>query len=351
MNETLRRCLEDLEERIDPEQEQALWDQWKCYARGEWQEDIFSPRRTKGAPARVDWPKISVNAALDDFDQMALQQLRECSDHLEKGSGGILNVRCNYGTGIMPLLFGVEPFVMPGELDTLPTTLPFHDSGRIDAIIEAGVPDLESGIGRKVFDMARHFQEAFRPYPKVQRWVPIYHPDLQGPLDICELLWGSEIFMALYTDGDRVHRLLNLVTDTYIAYMREWAKVVPFAEDFNSHLGLLIRGKIMLRDDSAMNVSPDLFDEFARPYDQRLLDEFGGGAVHFCGRGDHYIPFLTKMENLTAINMSQPEYNDMEKIYSCTVDRGINIVGFDRNAANEAKAQGRSFNGRLHCHV
>jgi len=49
------------------------------------------------------------------------------------------------------------------------------------------------------------------------------------------------------------------------------------------------------RIDPAMNLSPGMVSEFALPYDQRLLDAFGG-AVHFCGRGDHYgvIPCLGK---------------------------------------------------------
>ena len=63
---------------------------------------------------------------------------------------------------------------------------------------------------------------------------------------------------------------------------------------------------IMLRDDSAMNVSGGLFEEFVRPYDQRLLDEFGGGAIHFCGRGDHYIGRMSRMQGLRAVQQRRP---------------------------------------------
>ena len=105
----------------------------------------------------------------------------------------------------------------------------------------------------------------------------------------------------------------------------------------------------MLRDDSAMNLSPRMFDTFIKPYDGRLLREFGGGAIHFCGRGDHYIKRASEIEGLTTINMSQPEYNKMDVIFDNTVDKGINIVGLPRDAAEAALSQGRDLRGRVHC--
>jgi uroporphyrinogen-III decarboxylase len=112
---------------------------------------------------------------------------------------------------------------------------------------------------------------------------------------------------------------------------------------------MLHKGRIMIRDDSAMNLSPEMFDEFIKPHDQRLLSEFGGGAVHFCGRGDHYIDRLTRMEGLYAVNLSQPECNDMERIFRHTVDRGIRLIGLQRLAAENALRRGRELGGRVHC--
>jgi uroporphyrinogen-III decarboxylase len=162
------------------------------------------------------------------------------------------------------------------------------------------------------------------------------------------VVWGSSIFYAIYDQPELVHDLLEIVTQTYIRCMRAWLKVVPFREGYNAHWGLLHKGNIMLRDDSAMNLSPDMFDTFIRPYDQRLLDEFGGGAIHFCGKGDHYIERLSQMKGVYAIHMSQPEYNDMETMYSHTVDKGINVLGLRGEVAAESLAQGRALHGRVH---
>ena len=94
-----------------------------------------------------------------------------------------------------------------------------------------------------------------------------------------------------------------------------------------------------------MNLSPALFEEFARPYDSRILRRYGG-CVHFCGRGDHFIAACCAQEGLTAINLGQPELNEMETIYRATVDRGLRILGFP--AAFGSAARERGVHGRLH---
>jgi hypothetical protein len=98
-----------------------------------------------------------------------------------------------------------------------------------------------------------------------------------------------------------------------------------------------------------MNLSRDMYDAFIRPYDQRLLNELGGGAVHFCGRGSHYIASTCEMDRMHAINLSQPELNEMETVYSNTVDKGIKLLGLGREHAEAALAAGRDLRGCVHC--
>ena len=354
MNPTLRQCLDDLEARIDPRQEEDLLQQWIAFSRGQFKGDIFSPTRPRPAPPGVEWPRISVNAALVDPDAMALQQYGACSQELAAGSGAIMNVRCNYGTSLIPLLFGVEPFLMEEELDTLPTSQPLNDVDAIRRIVDAGVPELRGGYTERVLEMGERYTKIAADaskYPNVGQHVHIYHPDLQGPMDICEVVWGSTIFYAMYDRPELVHALLEIVTQTYSRFMRAWLEVVPFETHGNTHWGFFHQGNIMLRDDSAMNLSPDMFDEFVRPYDQRLLDEFGGGAIHFCGKGDHYVDRLPKMAGVYAVHMSQPEYNDMERMLAHTAHAGINLIGLQPEAAEAAVASGRDLRGRVQAYL
>ena len=144
-----------------------------------------------------------------------------------------------------------------------------------------------------------------------------------------------------------VRQLLELVTRTYVAFLREWETIVPMAADGNVHWGCYRRWKIMLRDDSAMNVSPDIFEEFIKPYDQHLLNECGGGAIHFCGRGDHFIAGMGQMTGLYAIHMTQPHLNDMDLILRNTVDKGINLIDLAPAGWEQAVANGRNLHGRV----
>lgn len=348
MNAHLQKCLDDLEARIDPQQEEQLEREWTDFGEGLYQNGIFMPQRGCPSAPTFEWPQVSVNAALADKDTMAIQQYGMCSQMLDDGSGYVMNVRCNFGTSIIPLLFGVELFVMDKETNTLPTSWPLNDVDAIKRILDSGVPEIRGGYTEPVLEMGAFYADIAERYPKIGRFVHIYHPDFQGPMDICEVVWGSTLFYAIYDQPELVHALLEIVTQTYMRFMRAWLDVVPFQPGFNAHWGFLHKGNIMLRDDSAMNLSPDMFDQFIRPYDQRLLNEFGGGAIHFCGKGDHYIEHLSQMDHVYAIHMSQPEYNDIETMYKHTVDRGINVLGLQSEVAQASVAKGRDLHGRVH---
>ena len=349
MNRKLGVYLDDLEERIDPQVEEQLMDEWTDFTQDRFRGTLFSPKRSRSAAPGVEWPRVPVNAALEDDDMMVLQQYGMCSAQLGSGSGDLMNVRSNYGTSIIPLLFGVELFVMAEETNTLPTSLPLHDTDAIKRIVDRGVPDIRQKYMAKVLNMGDYYAEIASKYPKIGQYVHIYHPDLQGPMDIGEVIWGASLFYALYDQPDLVKAFLEIITETYIQCLNAWTEIVPFRKKGSAHWGLFHKGNIMLRDDSAMNLSLEMFNEFIRPYDQRLLNEFGGGAIHFCGRGDHYAPALAKMDHLYAINLSQPEYNTMETIYANTIDQGIKIVGLNREAGEKAVTRGRDLRGQVHC--
>ena len=149
-------------------------------------------------------------------------------------------------------------------------------------------------------------------------------------------------------DPDFVESFLDLLTDTYIALMKEWNTIFPFETDCTAHWGLLIKGHIMLRNDSAMNFSGRMYEKRFRKYDQTLLDAFGGGAVHACGKLDHYLGSVTSMRGLTGIQMSQPEYNDMATVLALTIERGIPLLGFPPKNARELLDGGVDLRGLVH---
>ncbi len=349
ISDGMKRCLDDLTARIDERQERQNLDAWMAF----WQNggdrgngSFIPPERTK-TPPKIAWPAMKVNDAIDDFDTMLLHQFKTgASDILAAGSSRRMNVRCNYGTGIFPTLFGCNLFMMDHEQDTLPTAISLGSADKVRALLHAGVPDIYGALGGKVFQAAERFLEVFAQYPVLQRHVAFYHPDVQGPIDVAEVVWGSDIFYAFYDETQLLRDFLNLVTETYAVFMRAWYKLVPPSDDYSCHWGLLYKGRLMVRNDSLMNLSPEQYVEFIRPQDQKLFDEFGGGAIHFCGRADHYIEPMSQVRGLTAINLSQPHLNNMDVIYRNTVDKGIRVLDLTREAADSA---GRPLRGMVQC--
>ncbi len=338
--------LEDIELRIRPDAEEDLDAQWRRFLNGESETDIFRPQRRELSPPGTPLLPININDALADLGTMAAYEFQGVSSALNSGRLN-LAVRTNYGSAILASLFGAEIFEMPRQTNTLPTTRPFNSTDKIRSLVEEGIPDLGAGFGSRVFACGELFREIQETYPNIGRFVTVYHPDLQGPLDICELLWGGEMFYAMYDEPELVHAMMDLVTRTYIRFMEKWFALFPCGEDMNVHWAhLRHKGRLMLRCDSAMNLSPELYAEFAVPYDRKLLEHFGGGAMHFCGRGDHYISLLCSQPMLRGVNMSQPHLNDMECIYRNTVDKGIPLLGFP---ADRAYADaGRGFHHLMH---
>ena len=351
----LEQYLDKLEQAIDLDWERGKFETWKRVLDFEPQPEPFVPAEPQNGADPGDWPvgqtgtsrcappgkrlrqgstvadttpsgwpKIGVNEAIRDMEKMLLQQLSRvyrnaCVKNLQP-----LAIRCNYGTGILPSLFGAEPFWMDDELDTLPTNRPLEGPDAVGRLIERGVPDLDGGFGGKVFETAEFYKEVLSPYPGIREAVWIYHPDLQGPIDVVELLWGSPMYYAFYEEPQKVKDITGLVTETYVRYLRRWFETVPEKDPvYSAHWDLFHKGRVMLRDDSIVNLSPEMYQEFVKPYDDRILAEFGGGAIHFCGKADHCIDLMTDSEHLTLVNMSQPEMNDMERIHAATVGKGV----------------------------
>ena len=320
-----KALLEDLERRIDPEVEDDFYAQWAKFWAGEHEEVVFRPKRKNLSVPSVELKEININDSIADYETMLQAELIAAHKRLG-GSAGVPCVRSNYGTGIMTSLFGAELFIMPYEMNTLPTTRSLNDSDAVRRILEKGAPDLETGFGKDVFRMGEIYAEVFAKYPKIQKYVYVYHPDTQGPLDIAELLWGGEMFYEMYDDPDFVHAVIRLITDTYKRLLDRWYTIIPKREGMSVHWGWLHPGNIMVRNDSAMNLSPDMYKEFAFPYDNELLEYYGGGCVHFCGKGDHYIDVLAQAPKLYGVHMSQPEYNDLNKIYSAIRNNGKRLL-------------------------
>ena len=322
MTNALKRCLDDIEARLNPDAEEEILGGWKDWAEHKIGSDKLPGLRPKSESV-LEWQHININDALNDYEKMAIRELEGVHHRLSTGSNFPLRVRCNYGVATVATAFGCGLFEMPRQTDTLPNAIKLGGDACL-ALVDAPLPDENAGNFERVWLMGKLYREIADSYPKIGRYVHVEQPDLQGPMDNMELLWGSELFYALVDEPKAVHALLNKITAFISRQMNKWLELFPENRGTASYFRHSARGSLTIRNDSAMNLSPATFEQFIAPYDQRLLNEFGG-IIHFCGRGDHFVPLLARYDNITGVNMSQPHLNDMDKVFANTIDKGIHL--------------------------
>lgn len=344
LSEYTLSLLDDIERRIDPETEEDYYAQWLSFWRRECDGLVFTPQRRAVSAPGVELKSVHINDALEDLELMLISELVSLSKRLSSTTAP-LGIRANYGTGIIPTLFGAQVFVMPRETATLPGVRALSED-RVRELVQSGVPELGGGFGASVLAFGELCAELFGKYPKIQKYVNVYHPDTQGPLDITELLMGSEMFYQMYDEPELVHGVLRTVTDTYKAFLDRWFSIFPNERELSMHWRHLQKGNIMIRLDSAMNISVDFYEEFSRPYDRELLTHFGGGCMHFCGRGDHFIASMCQNEDMYGFNMSQPNLNDMDKIFAAAGEADKRILALPK--CGEFVSAGRVKRGLVH---
>lgn len=349
----IKKYLDDLESRIDEEQEAKLHEDYWRFVRREMKDvSYFKPSR-KPAPSSIEWEKVYFNDTFDDYDAMIYKQLLRANDQLAEGGGELLSFRPNYGTGLIPSMLGCEIRMMPREQDSLPA--PIHiewdDVLKINEDFRNGWrADVESGLGRKCIDSAHHLQKLLEDYPKLQKYLHIYQPDTQGPCSLAEAIIGSEFYLLVYDEEDEIKDFTEVITDTFIRYLQLWKKEFPHCDaEYSFDYGLLFKGGVMIREDACTNIPPDMYEDFFMEADQRILDTFGGGGAHFCGHGDHLLESFSQLRGLSALNMSQPDMNDMDGlIYPNTIDKDIQIIGMAKFEARRCDRKNIDLKGMVH---
>ena len=193
----------------------------------------------------------------------------------------------------IPSAFGCE--VIWWEND-LPAVKPVIEDDP-EAVYTLPTPTVRDGELGRMLDYTRTFIE------KTGRRYPIRMSDIQGPLDSAALIMGHNNFlMAMYTQPDAVHHLLQKVTDITIAFVQAQRELtlslgcefVPsmFQPWMPDGLG------VSISNDECVMISAAMHDEFNVPYLNQLSDAFGGVYLHSCGKWTHQFPSLTKVHNL-----------------------------------------------------
>jgi uroporphyrinogen-III decarboxylase len=137
--------------------------------------------------------------------------------------------------------------------------------------------------------------------------LPAGLTDMQGPLDTLGQMCGQvQLFTWMIDEPAMVHDLLDMVTDAFI----EWVRVQKdhIGEPLDRSNGLQGVGGSAIgvweSDDDMTMLSPEMYGDFVGPRVSRIFDAFGGGSVHFCGRGYQHLETILKSPGVRVVNTS-----------------------------------------------
>ncbi len=237
-----------------------------------------------------------------------------------------LAIRNNHGTIQLASLFGGNWGMHENDP---PWLKPLDSIDRVRALAESTESVyLGGGVMGRSIDTLGFYAEQLAKFPECDQMIQISMPDLQGPFDTAEQLWGSGIYIGLLEERELVTSLMEKVVKTmlqveeiYRVHARD--RLDPFA---NTQHGYNIPGRLLIRNDSTILMSPSDYRNIVAPMDARLLEAVGGGSIHFCGNGEHMVAPMLEIPGLRGLDFGQSTMMDFDRIYSLCRERNVAIT-------------------------
>lgn len=238
------------------------------------------------------------------------------------------HIRSNHGIGIISSLFGAKCKII---YNNMPWVENLKNIEEIKQVVSKGIPEFNSPLCQKVIRDYEYFNQKLKQYPKCSKAIKITQPDLQGPFDNAHLIAGTNIFLYLYDYPDIIHQLLDLITAAYIKFRKyiDGHLTDKAGEDSMYVHGSIYKGSVIIKDDTALiSLSEDMYREFVRPYNERILKAFGKGSLHYCGPGKEWHIKNIKEQKFSSVNYGNPEMHTIDEIYNNFKQDKISVIGW-----------------------
>ena len=247
-----------------------------------------------------------------DNEKMYTDGLRGVLSAVNGAYGAVPSMRANMGCGIIPSLFGRQQRLFDDKMPWL-----------VDHVKKE---ELKENYNFDISDSAEfaaamghiEYMNGKLRENNLTGKVFVYPLDLQGPIDTAHLIYGDDIFYQFYDDPEFVKKLLDASCEAIYFAMGECFKRIDLSGELVAHYNHLIipagMGGIKTSEDTTTLLSPALIDKFARPYLNKMLDFFGGGYAHYCGKNDHLLDVLLNEPKVIGINFGNPDMHDMPEV-------------------------------------
>lgn len=136
--------------------------------------------------------------------------------------------------------------------------------------------------------------------------VPIWTLDIQSPFSVAaRVVEPQELLAACYTDPKAVHHLCGMIADYSIEVMQAHiAQMENPGFPGRNFPSIPDRIGVCIADDTPLvMLSPDMYREFALPYNSRIGEAFGGVHIHRCGDYRHNLDNICDITNVRSTQL------------------------------------------------
>ena len=342
VNKNLQNLLEHLGDVLDSDRQAKIEDLHRRALNWE-PVDRLPVIVTLPAPRQLRWAPYPHGEVFESPEKMLFNELvyafnTSIASRDVLGDDLPCTIRANFGTVVIASVFGacVE------QIDDNPPWIR-HNGDKdtsLEEVLDHDPLDFSKGWCRRVVQMCQFYQNVLADYPKLKQLIKVVLPDLQGPFDNLELVVGSGVFEELYTNQELICKALDAMATAQIGFARHLEPYISeSSETFSHQHATMIKGRILLRNDSVIMMSPKMYQSVVAPHDERVLRELGGGGVHSCGKTDSHVSAFLELPSIRCLDLGQPELNDVDSIYMQLEQRRIPLTRL--KVAREDLATGR----------
>ena len=188
--------------------------------------------------------------------------------------------------------------------DQVPDTRP-RFAERPEAVTEGGPPDPFGSIMGRALDYYGRFKERAEREEFEGGSIAVGWPGCgmgtDGPMTVaCNLFGPDVVCSAMAAEPDRLHRLLDFITEATIRRMTAWRERagVPIPQD-----------GFGMADDSIALISTPMYEAHILPFHRRFFDALAttqGRSIHLCGDATRHFPIIRERLGVSAFDTGFP---------------------------------------------
>ncbi len=255
------------------------------------------------APEMMKLPVYDNEEIHYDAEKMFVSQLRAALSSALADGDAVPSVRANVGCGALCTLYGgLKQTFFPDKMPWLLEHLTAEQIMELTAESIEESPEFKMGI-----EQMKYMKEMLRG-----TGIGLYPMDLQGPIDMAHLLLGNEFFYLVYDEPEIIHHALELSVAADVYGMKKSFEIIEPGEWVCHYNELVLPAETPLKisEDTSTLLCEEHLTEYMKPYTERLLAEFGGGYIHYCGDNRHLLKIAPHLKNSIGLNFGNPERHD-----------------------------------------